>query len=63
MQFFVFPKEIVVHLVICGFEIINVWLVGCWSWKLHVSSCSKGPDAESSFAERHKTKENHSWIK
>lgn len=63
IQFFVFPKEIIVHLIICGFEIINIWLVGCGSWKLHMSSCSKGPDTESSFAERHKgERENHSWI-
>ena len=29
-----------------------------------MSSCSKGPDTESTFAERHRRKEkkNHSWI-
>lgn len=54
IQFFVLPKEIIVHLIICSFEIINIWLVGCWSWELHVCSCSEGPDAESPFAETHK---------
>lgn len=58
IQFFVFPKEVIVHLIVCGFEIINVWLVGRWSWKLHVSPCPKGPDAESPFAERHRRRES-----
>lgn len=57
IQFFVFPKEVIVHLIICGFEIVNIRLVGCWSWKLHVGSCSEGPDAEPPFAERHKGQE------
>lgn len=51
IQFFVFPKKIIVHLIICCFEIINIRLVWCWSWKFHMSSCSKGSDTESSFAE------------
>ena len=50
MEFFVFPKKVFVHLVTRGSEIINVWPVACWSWKLHVCSCSSGPDTESSFA-------------
>lgn len=57
IQFFVFPKEVIVHLIVCGFEIVNIRLVGGWSWKLHVGSCSKGPDAESPFAARHKGQE------
>lgn len=57
IQFFVLPKEIIVHLVVCSFEIINIWLVRCWSWELHVGSCSKGPDTESPFAERHRRRE------
>lgn len=63
IQFFVLPKEIIVHLVVCSFEIINIRLVRCWSWELHVGSCSKGPDTESPFAERHGRRENHSRIK
>lgn len=51
IQFFVFPEEIIVHLVICGFEVINIGLVRCWSWELHMSSCSKGPDTETPLAE------------
>ena len=51
IQFFVFPEEVIVHLVICGFEVINIGLVRCWSWELHMSSCSKGADTETSLAE------------
>lgn len=49
VEFFVFLNEIFVHLVIGGLEIINVGLVGCWSWKPHVGPCAKGPDAEPPF--------------
>jgi hypothetical protein len=58
IQFFVFPEKIIVHLVICGFEIIDIGLVGCWSWELHMSSCSKRPDTEPPFAGRHKRRKN-----
>lgn len=58
IQFFVFPEEIIVHLVICGFEVINIGLVRCWSWELHMSSCSKGADTETTFAGRHKKEKN-----
>lgn len=58
IQFFVFPKEIVVHLIVGGFEIVNIWLVRSWPWKLHMGSRSKRPDTESSFAERHKGRES-----
>ena len=49
IQFFVFPEEMIVHLVIRGFEVINIGLVRCWSWELHMSSCSKGADTETSL--------------
>lgn len=51
VELFVFPKEITVHLIIYSFEIINIGLVGCWSWRLHVCPFSKGLDTESLFAE------------
>lgn len=47
----VLPKEIIVHLTLSSFEIINIWLVTCWSCQRHMSSCSKEPDTESSYAE------------
>lgn len=47
----VLPKEIIVHLTLSSFEIINIWLVMCWSCQRHMSSCSKEPDTESSYAE------------
>lgn len=59
IQFLVFPKKIIVHLIISGFEIINIRLVGRWSWKLHMSPGSKGAHAKSSFAERQKAEQQH----
>lgn len=44
------PKEITVHLTLSSFEIINIWLIMCWSSQSHVSSCSKELAIEFSFA-------------
>lgn len=54
IQFFVFPKEVTVHLIVCRFEIVNVGLVWGGSWQLHVSPGTKGSDAETTFTEKQK---------
>ena len=43
----VFPNKISVYFIVSGIEIINIGLVSCWSWKPHMSPCSKGLDSES----------------
>lgn len=54
IQFFVFPKQVTVHLIVCRFEIVNVGLVWGRSWQLDVSPGTERSDAETTFAEKEK---------
>lgn len=57
IQLFVFPEQVVVHLVVGGLEIVNIGLVRGGPRKLHVSPRPEGANDEAAFAERHKGRE------
>jgi len=50
IQFLVFTDQVVVHLLISGFEVINVGFVRSGSREFHVGSCAEGTHVEPSLA-------------
>ncbi len=65
IQLLVFTDQVVVHLLVSGFEVENVGFVRSGSWEFHVGSCAEGTHIKPSLAvgiterrwEKHNTSE------
>lgn len=63
IQFLVLADQVVVHLFVCCFEVIHIWLIRCGTRKLHMRPCPKRPHIKSTFAVKwgKKNKKKTKW--
>lgn len=63
IQFLVLADQVIVHLYICCFEVVHIWLIRGRTRELDVGPSPKWPNVKTTFAaEKKKAKQNNTWV-